>query len=201
MEISPQYSLEGLMLKKKLQYFGHLKQITDPLEKTLILGKVKGQRRKGWQRMRWLDGITDEREFEQASGVGDGQGSLLCCSPWGHKELDTTEWLNWTELKGTFLAKMGTMKDRNGRDLKEAEDIKKRWQEYTELYKKDIHDSHNHNGVITHLEPDIMECEVKWVLGSITMNKASGDDGISVEQFQILKEDAVKVLHSICQQI
>ena len=86
-------------------------------------------------------------------------------------------------------------------DLKEAEDIKKRWQEYTELYKKDIHDSHNHNGVITHLEPDIMECEVKWVLGSITMNKASGDDGISVEQFQILKEDAVKVLHSICQQI
>jgi len=96
---------------------------------------------------------------------------------------------------------MSTIKDRNDMDLKEAEDIKKRWQEYTELYKKDIHDSHNHNGVITHLEPDIMECEVKWVLGSITMNKASGDDGISVEQFQILKEDAVKVLYSICQQI
>ena len=105
------------------------------------------------------------------------------------------------DTKGTFHAKMSTIKDRNDMDLKEAEDIKKRWQEYTELYKKDIHDSHNHNGVITHLEPDIMECEVKWVLGSITMNIASGDDGISVEQFQILKEDAVKVLHSICQQI
>ena len=97
MEISPQYSLEGLMLKKKLQYFRHLKQITDPLEKTLILGKVKGQRRKGWQRMRWLDGITDECEFEQDSGVGDGQGSLLCCSPWGCKELDMTDRLNWTD--------------------------------------------------------------------------------------------------------
>ena len=97
---------------------------------------------------------------------------------------------------------MGSIKDRNGRDLTEAEDIKKRWQEYTEeLYRKDLHDPDNHDGVITHLEPDILECEVKWALGSITTNKASGDDGIPVELFQILKDDAVKVLHSICQQI
>ena len=92
--------------------------------------------------------------------------------------------------------------DRNGMDLTEAEDIKKRWQEYTEeLYKKDLHDTDNHNGVITHQEPDILECEVKWALGSITMNKPSGGDGIQFELFQILKDDAVKVLHSICQQI
>ena len=103
--------------------------------------------------------------------------------------------------KGTFHAKMGTIKDRNGMDLTEAEDIKKRWQEYTELYKKDLHDPDNHNGVITHLEPDILECEVKLALGSITTNKASGGDGIPVEPFQILKDDALKVLHSICQQI
>ena len=97
---------------------------------------------------------------------------------------------------------MGSIKDRNGRDLTEAEDIKKRWQEYTEeLYKKDLHDPDNHDGVITDLEPDILECEVKWALESITMNKASGGDGIPVELFQILKDDAVKVLHSICQQI
>ena len=97
---------------------------------------------------------------------------------------------------------MGTVKDRNGMDLKKAEDIKRRWQEYTEeLYKKDFHDSVNHDGVIIHLEPDILESEVKWVLGSITMNKASGGDGIPVELLQILKDDAVKVLHSICQQI
>ena len=96
---------------------------------------------------------------------------------------------------------MGTIKDRNGRDLTEAEDIKKRWQEYTEeLYKKDLHDSDNHNHVITHLEPDILECKVKWTLGSITANKASGGDVIPVELFQILKDDAVKVLHSIWQQ-
>ena len=99
------------------------------------------------------------------------------------------------DTKGTFHAKMGSIKDRNGRDLTEAEDIKKRWQEYTEeLYKKDLHDPDNHNGVITYLEPDILECEVKWALGSITMNKASGGDGIPVELFQILKDDAVKVL-------
>ena len=104
------------------------------------------------------------------------------------------------DTKGTFYAKMGTIKDRAVMDLTEAEDIKKRWQEYTELYKEDIHDPDNHDGVITHLEPDILEWEVKWALGSITMNKASGTDGIPVELLQILKND-VKVLHSICQQI
>ena len=96
---------------------------------------------------------------------------------------------------------MGTIKDRNDMDLTEAEDIKKRWQQYTEPYKKDLHDGDNHNGMITHLEPDILECEVKWALGRITMNKANGGDGIPVELFQILKGDAVKVLHLICQQI
>ena len=106
------------------------------------------------------------------------------------------------DTKGTFHAKMGSIKDRNAMDLIEGEDIKKRWQEYTEeLYKKDLHDPDNHNGVITHLEPDILECEVKWALGSIPMNKASGGDGSPVELFQVLKDDAVKVLHSICQQI
>ena len=106
------------------------------------------------------------------------------------------------DTKGTFHAKMGTTKDRNGMDLIEAEDIKKRWQEYKEeLYKKDLHDPNNHAGVITHLEPHILECEDKWALGNITMNKASGGDGVPVELFQILKDDAVKVLHSICQQI
>ena len=106
------------------------------------------------------------------------------------------------DTKGTFHAKMGSIKDRNGRELTEAEDIKKRWQEYTEeLYQKDLHDPDNHDGVLTHLEPDILECEVKWALGSITRNKASGGDGIPAELFQILKDDAVKVLHSICQQI
>ena len=106
------------------------------------------------------------------------------------------------DIKGIFHAKMGSIKDRNGMDITEAEDIKKRWQEHTEeLYKKDLHNPDNHNGVITHLEPDILECEVNWALGSITTNKASGCDGIPVELFQILKDDAVKVLHSICQQI
>ena len=106
------------------------------------------------------------------------------------------------DTKATLHAKMGTIKDRNGMDLTEAEDIKKRWQEYTEeLYKKDLHDPDNHNGMITHLEVDILECEVKWALGSITMNKVNGGDRIPVELFQILKDDAVKVLHSICQQI
>ena len=106
------------------------------------------------------------------------------------------------DTKGTFHAKMGSTKVRNCMDLTEAEDIKKRWQEYTgELYKKELNNSDNHDGVITHLEPDIQECEVKWALGSITMNKASGGDGIPVELFQILKDDAVKVLHSIGQHI
>ena len=106
------------------------------------------------------------------------------------------------DTKGTFHGKMASIKDRNGMNLTEAENIKKRWQEYTgELYKKHFHDPDNHDGVITHLEPDILECEVKWALKSITMNKASGSDGIPVELFHILKDDAVKGLHSICQQI
>ena len=107
------------------------------------------------------------------------------------------------DIKGTFHAKMGTIKDRNGLDLTEGGDIKKRQQEYTEeLYKKkNLHDPDNHDCVITHLEPDILECEIKWALRSITMNKASGGDGIPIELFQILKDNAVKVLHSICQQI
>ena len=105
------------------------------------------------------------------------------------------------DTKGTFHAKMDSIKGRNGMDLTEAEDIKKRWQEYTEeLYSKDLHDPEN-DGVITHLEPDILECKVKWALGSITMNKASGSDGVPVELFQILKYYAVKMLHSICQHI
>ena len=102
------------------------------------------------------------------------------------------------DTKGTFHAKMGTIKDRSGIDLTEAEDIKKRWQEYAELYKKELHDPDNHDGVITHLEPDILEREVKWALGSITTNKASESDIILAELFQILKDNAVKVLHSIC---
>ena len=105
------------------------------------------------------------------------------------------------DTKGTFHEKMGSIKYRNKMELTEAEDIKKRWQEYTELYKKDLHDPDNHDGMITHLESDILECEVKWALGSITMNKASGGDGIPVELFQILKDDAVKVPHSVFQQI
>ena len=110
----------------------------------------------------------------------------------------TRDLLKIRNTKGKFHTKMNTMKDRKGIDRTAAEDIKKRWQEYTEeLYKKDLHDSDNNDGVITHLEPNILECEVKWALGSITMNKASGGDGIPVELFQILKDDAVKVLHSI----
>ena len=105
------------------------------------------------------------------------------------------------DTKGTFHAKMGTIKDKNGMDLTEAEYTKKRQEKYTELYRKDLHVPDNHDGVITHLEPDILECKVKWALGSITTDKASGGDGIPVELFQILKDDAVKVLHSICQQI
>jgi len=106
------------------------------------------------------------------------------------------------DTNGTFHVKMGTIKDRNSMDLTEAEDIKKRWQEYTEEpYKKDLHDPNNHDGVVTRLEPDILECEVKWALGSITTNKAGGGDGIPVELFQILKHDVVKVLPSIYQQL
>ena len=105
------------------------------------------------------------------------------------------------ETKRRFHAKLGTIKERNSMDLTEAEDMKKRWQEYTELYKKDLHDPGNHNSMITHLEPDFLEWEVKWALGSVTMNKASEGDGIPVELFQTLKDDSVKVLHLICQQI
>ena len=106
------------------------------------------------------------------------------------------------DTKGTFHAKMGSIKDRNGMDLTEADDIKKRWQEYTEIqYKKDLHDPDHHDGVITHLEPDILECEVTCALGSITTNKVGGGDGIPAELFQILKDDAVKMLHSTCQEI
>ena len=109
---------------------------------------------------------------------------------------------NIRDTKGTFYAKMGLIKDRNGMDQTEAEDIKKKRQEYTEeLYKKELHDPENHDGVITHLEADILECEVKWALESITTNRASGGDGIPVELFQIPEDDAVKVLHSTCQQI
>ena len=106
------------------------------------------------------------------------------------------------DVKGTFHARMGPIKDRNSMDLPEAEDIKKMWQEYTEeLYKKDLHDLDNHNGVVTHLESDILESKVKWPLRRITTNKASGSDEIPAELFQILKDDAIKVLHSVCQQI
>ena len=106
------------------------------------------------------------------------------------------------DTKGTFHAKMGSIKDRNGMDLTEAEDIKKRWQDYTkEVYPKNLHDPDNHDGMITHLEPDILECKVQWTLGNITTNKAGRGDGIPVELFQILKDDAVKVLHSVWQQI
>ena len=107
-----------------------------------------------------------------------------------------------TDIKGTFHARMGTIKDRNSKDLTEAEEIKKRWQEYTEeLYKEGLNDLSNHNGMVTHLQASILECEVKWALRNIAMNKASGGDGIPAGLFQILKDEAVKVLHSICQQI
>ena len=106
------------------------------------------------------------------------------------------------DTKGIFHAKMGSMKDKNGMDLTEAEDIKKRWQEYIEeLYKKDLHDPDNHDGVIAHLEPDFLECKVKWALGSITKNKASGGNGSPVELFQMLRDNTVKMLYSTCQQI
>ena len=105
------------------------------------------------------------------------------------------------DTKAMLSATMGTIKNRNGMDQTEAYNIKNRWQEYTELHKNDLHDPDNHDGVITHIEPDILECKVKWALGNITKNKASRVDGISVEIFQILKDDAVKVLHSKCQQV
>ena len=123
------------------------------------------------------------------------------------KQRKTTEWerleiTSMGDIKGTFHARMGLIKDRNGKHLREAEEVKKRWQEYTEeLYKKGLNDPENSDYVVPHLEPDILECEVKWALGSITMNKASGGERIPAELFQILKDDAVKVLHSVCLQI
>ena len=139
--------------------------------------------------------LSDQRkEIEENNRIGQTRDLF--------KKIRAIREILGNKYQGIFHAKMGTIKDRNGRDLTEAEDIKKRWQEYTEeLHKKDLHDPVNHNGVITHLEPDILEYKVKWTLGSITMNKASGGDKIPVELFQILKDDAVKVLHSICQQI
>ena len=117
------------------------------------------------------------------------------------KQSSLERWKKIRDTKGTFHANVGSIKERNGMDWKEAEDIKKRWQEYTELYKKDLHNPDNHDSVIIQLELDILECKLKWTLGSITTNKAGGDDEIPAELFQILKDDAVKVLHSICKQI
>ena len=160
--------------------------------------EAKKQRRKGkiyplnaeFQRIARRDKkafLSDQcKEIEESNRMGKTRDLF--------KKIRDTKW--------TFHAKMGSIKDRNGMDLTEAEDIKKRWQEYTEeLYKKDFHDLDNHDGVIPHLEPDILECEAKWALESITTNKASWSDGIPGELFQILKDDAVEVLHKICQQI
>ena len=134
--------------------------------------------------------------------MGFVETELLCLQPSSPELAPPNLFKKIRDTRGTFHAKMGSTKDRNCRDLTEAEDIKKRWHKYTEeLYKKHFNDPDNHDGVITHLKPDILECEVKWALGSITTNKASGGYGISAELFQILKDDAVKVLHSICQKI
>ena len=162
--------------------------------------------------MDWLDLLAVQGTLKSLLQHHTSKASILQCSAFftvqlshpymtTRKTIALTRWI-FVDTKGTFHAKMGTIKDRNGMNLTEAEDIKKRWQEYTEeLYRKGLHDPDNHDGVITHLEPDILECEVKWALGSITMNIASGSDEIPVELFQILKDDAVKVLHSICHQV
>ena len=190
------------MVKLKLQYFGHLIRRIDSLEKTLMLGKIEGRRRRREEKERYTHLSAEAQRLARR----DKKAFLIDQG----KEIEENNRMEKTkdlfkiirDSKGTFHAKMASIKDRNGRDLIEAEDIKKRWQEYTEkLYKKDLHDPDNHHGVITHLEPHILECEVKWALGSITMNKASGGDGVPVELLQILKDDAVKVLYSICQQI
>ena len=149
-------------------------------------------KKKKCKKAKWLS--EEALQIAEKSMNAEAEGRV---GSWNILSLQKTR-----DTKGTFHAKMGSIKDRNRMDPTEAEDIKKRWQEYTEkLYKKDLHDPDNHDDVITNLEPDILECEAKWALESITMNKASGGDGIPVALFQILEDDAVKVLHSICQQI
>ena len=162
-----------------------------------MLGKTEGRRRRGEEKERYTQ---LNAEFQRIARR-DKKAFLRdqCKRIEENSRMGKTKVLlkKIRDTKGTFHAQMGSIKDRNGIDLTEAVDIKKRWQEYRELYKKDLHDPDNHDSVITHLEPDILEYEVKWASGSITMNKASGGDGIPVELFQILKDDAVKVLHSI----
>ena len=188
--------IKTILKKKKCKKAKYLSE--EALQITVKRREVKGKGEKGkythlnaeLQKIVWRDKkvfLSDQcKEIEENNRMGKTRDRF--------KKISDTE--------GTFHAKMGTIKDRNGMDLTEAEDIKKRWQKYTEeLYKKDLHDPDSHDDVITNLEPDILECEVKYALESITMNKASGGDGIPVELFQILKDYAVKVLHSICQQI
>ena len=159
--------------------------------------EVKGKGEKG--RYVHLNGEFQRRARRDKKAFLRDQCKEIAGNNWVGKTRDLFKKIR--DSKGTFHAKMGSIKDRNGMDLTEAEDIKKRWQEYTEVYKKGLHNPDNHDGVITNLDPDVLECEVKWALGSITSNKASGGDRIPVELFQILKDDAVKVLHSICQEI
>ena len=150
-----------------------------------------------WQKLFYISFLSDQ--FKEKKAFLSDQCKEIEESNTMGKTRDLLKKIR--DTKGTFHAMMGTTKDKYSMDLTDAEDIKKRWQEYAELYKKDLHDPDNHDGVITPLEPDILECKVKWTLGSITTNKASGGDGIPVELFQILKDDAVKVMQSICQQI
>ena len=184
-------------------------EVPDIVQKTGIKTIPK---KKKWKKVKWFsdEALQIAEKRIEAKGKGEKErymNALLSDQCKGIEENNRMRKIRYLfkksrDTKGNFHAQMSPIKDRNGVDLTEAEDIKKRWQEYTEeLYKKDLHDPGNHDRVITHLEPDILECEVKWALGSITMNKASGGDEIPVELFQMLKDDAVKVLHSICQQI